>query len=149
MTISLFCLSFTLTFLGDQRFGIGLAILFVCSNVAFFSVGIGPICWVVSSEIFPLRLRAQASGLGAVGSRVSNGVICMSFLTLSRAITVGGTFFLFSVISALSVVFVHTCVPKTKGKSLEQIEMLFQKGSELQVGGEIEMGDAECLVQRQ
>ncbi|TYI64425.1 hypothetical protein E1A91_D09G087700v1 [Gossypium mustelinum] len=81
MTISLFCLSFTLTFLGDQRFGIGLAILFVCSNVAFFSVGIGPICWVVSSEIFPLRLRAQASGLGAVGSRVSSGVICMSFLT--------------------------------------------------------------------
>ncbi|KAG4129304.1 hypothetical protein ERO13_D09G071600v2 [Gossypium hirsutum] len=149
MTISLFCLSFTLTFLGDQRFGIGLAILFVCSNVAFFSVGIGPICWVVSSEIFPLRLRAQASGLGAVGSRVSSGDICMSFLTLSRAITVGGTFFLFSVISALSVVFVHTCVPETKGKSLEQIEMLFQKGSELQVGGEIEMGDAECLVQRQ
>ncbi|KAG8483299.1 hypothetical protein CXB51_022277 [Gossypium anomalum] len=149
MTISLFCLSFTLTFLGDQRFGIGLAILFVCSNVAFFSIGIGPICWVVSSEIFPLRLRAQASGLGAVGSRVSSGVICMSFLTLSRAITVGGTFLVFSVISALSIVFVHTCVPETKGKSLEQIQMLFQKGSGLQVGGEIEMGDAECLVQRQ
>ncbi|KAH1091135.1 hypothetical protein J1N35_018392 [Gossypium stocksii] len=149
MTISLFCLSFTLTFLEDQRFGIGLAILFICLNVAFFSVRIGLICWVVSSKIFPLRLRAQASGLGAVGSRASSGIICMSFLTLSRAITVGGTFFLFSVISALSVLFFHTCVPETKGKSLEQIEMLFQKGRELQVGGEIEMGDAECLVQRQ
>lgn len=145
MTIGLFCLSFTLTFLGDQRFGIRLAILFVCSNVAFFSVGIGPICWVVPSEIFPLRLQAQASGLGAVGSRVSSGVICMSFLTLSRAITTGGMFFVFSVISIASVVFVRTCVPETKGKSLEQIEMLFQNGS----GGEIEMGEAECLVQKQ
>ncbi|XWS19567.1 hypothetical protein CRYUN_Cryun31cG0026600 [Craigia yunnanensis] len=147
MTFSLFCLSFTLTFFGDGQFGIGLAILFVCANVAFFSVGIGPICWVLSSEIFPLRLRAQASGLGAVGSRVSSGLICMSFLSISRAITVGGTFFIFFMTSALSIAFVHTCVPETKGKSLEQIEMLFQNEGEWQ-GGEVEMGDAERLVQK-
>ncbi|XVF27673.1 hypothetical protein REPUB_Repub14bG0129000 [Reevesia pubescens] len=53
----------------DHR--IGWAILFVFANVAFFSVGIGPVCWVLSSEIFPLRLRAQASDLGAVGSSVT------------------------------------------------------------------------------
>ncbi|KAL7081152.1 hypothetical protein ACP275_14G021300 [Erythranthe tilingii] len=34
--------------------GIMLAVLFVCGNVAFFSIGIGPVCWVVSSDIFPL-----------------------------------------------------------------------------------------------
>lgn len=147
MTFSLFCLSFTLTFFGDGEFAIGLAILFVCTNVAFFSVGIGPICWVLSSEIFPLRLRAQASGLGAVGSRVSSGLICMSFLSISRAITVGGTFFVFFVISALSVAFVHKCVPETKGKSLEQIEMLFQNDGEWK-RGEVEMADAERLVQK-
>ena len=147
MTFSLFCLSFTLTFFGDGQFGIELAILFVCANVAFFSVGIGPICWVLSSETFSLRPRAQASGLGAVGSRVSNGLICMSFLSMSRTITVGGTLFVFFMISALSVAFVHTCVPETKGKSLEQIEMLFQNEEEWQ-GGEVEMGDAERLVQK-
>ncbi|KAE8690483.1 putative polyol transporter 4 [Hibiscus syriacus] len=147
MTFSLFCLSFTLTFFKDERLRTGMAIIFVCMNMAFFSVGLGPICWVVSSEIFPLRLRAQASGLGAVGSRVSSGLICMSFLSVSRAITVGGTFFIFSVISALAVAFVHLCVPETKGKSLEEIEMLFQDGSELQ-GSEIEMGNAQLLMQR-
>ncbi|XVF87522.1 hypothetical protein PTKIN_Ptkin18bG0126800 [Pterospermum kingtungense] len=148
MTLSLFCLSFTLTFLGDRQLGIGLTILFVCATVAFFSVGIGPVCWVLSSEIFPLRLRAQASSIGAVGNRVSSGIICMSFLSMSRAITVGGTFFVFFMISALSVAFVYACVPETKGKSLEQIEMLFQNESGLQ-GGEVEMGDAERLVQIQ
>ncbi|KAG5246927.1 polyol transporter [Salix suchowensis] len=150
MTVSLLSLSLTLSFMSDEKFGIELALLSVCANVAFFSVGIGPVCWVLSSEIFPQRLRAQASALGAVGSRVSSGAVSMSFLSVSAAITVGGTFFVFSVISALSVAFVHTCVPETKGKSLEQIEMMFQNGGELQ-SGEVELGDVEVqrLVQKE
>lgn len=126
MTVCLFTLGLTLSTVGNNDFGIVLAILCVCGNVAFFSVGIGPICWVVSSEIFPLKLRAQASAIGSVGSRVSSGLIAMSFLSVSHAITVGGTFVVFAAISALSVAFVHKYVPETKGKSLEQIEMLFQ-----------------------
>lgn len=83
MTTCLFGLGLTLSLLGNGPLGIKLAILSVCGNVAFFSVGIGPICWVLSSEIFPLRLRAQASALGAVGSRVSSGtLLCRSFLLL-------------------------------------------------------------------
>jgi sugar porter (SP) family MFS transporter len=150
MTVSLLSLSLTLSFMSDEKFGIELAILSVCANVAFFSVGIGPICWVLSSEIFPQRLRAQASALGAVGSRVSSGAVSMSFLSVSASITVGGTFFVFSLISALSVAFVHTCVPETKGKSLEQIEMMFQDEGELQ-RGEVELGDVEVqrLVQKE
>ncbi|KAL6201151.1 hypothetical protein ACLB2K_024866 [Fragaria x ananassa] len=148
MTTCLLGLSLALAFLGNGKLGIGSAILAVCGNVAFFSVGIGPVCWVLSSEIFPLRLRAQASALGAVGSRVSSGVITMSFLSVSRAITVAGTFFVFAVISALSVAFVHTCVPETKGKSLEEIEMVFHHEGEWQ-GSEVEMGDAQRLMQKE
>lgn len=148
MTTCLLGLSLTLAFLGNGKIGIGLAILAVCGNVAFFSIGIGPICWVVSSEIFPLRLRAQASALGAVGSRVSSGAVAMSFLTVSHAITVAGTFFVFAVISAFSIAFVYKCVPETKGKSLEQIEMVFQSEGEWN-GHEVEMGDIEQLVQKE
>ena len=113
-------------------------------NFAFLSVGIGPIFWVLTSEIFPLRLRAQASGIGAVGSRVSSGLISMSFLSVTAAITVAGTFFVFAVVSAISVVFVYTCVPETKGKSLEEIELMFE-GDKLQ-GGELELADTARLV---
>ncbi|KAL2493874.1 putative polyol transporter 4 [Forsythia ovata] len=147
MTICLFSLGVTLSLLNEGSVGIALAILFVCGNVAFFSVGIGPVCWVVTSEIFPLKVRAQASALGAVGNRVCSGLIAMSFLSVSRAITVGGTFFIFSVLSALSVAFVYKLVPETKGKSLEQIESMFQNEYEVP-GGELQLGDVEHLVQK-
>lgn len=148
MTICLFSLGLSLSLLGQGQVGIALSILSVCGNVAFFSVGIGPICWVLTSEIFPLRLRSQAAALGAVGNRVCSGVVAMSFLSVSRAISVAGVFFIFSAISALAVLFVYTCVPETKGKSLEQIELLFKDKHEWQVS-EVEMGDAENLVQKE
>ncbi|XP_068336648.1 probable polyol transporter 4 [Pyrus communis] len=147
MTICLFSLAFTLSVLGKGQFGVVMAILLVCGNVAFFSVGIGPVCWVLTSEIFPLRLRAQAAALGAVGNRVCSGLVAMSFLSVSNAISFGGTFFIFSAFSSLSVAFVYTFVPETKGKSLEQIELLFQTEHD-QKGGQVELGDVEHLVQK-
>lgn len=146
MTICLFSIGATLSLLDNNPVGVKLAILLVCANVAFFSVGIGPICWVLSSEVFPLRLRAQASAIGAVGSRVSSGLVAMSFLSVTRAITVGGIFFIFAAISALSVAFVYACVPETKGKSLEEIELLFQNDGQLQ-GSKLELEDVELLAQ--
>ncbi|KAB2609751.1 polyol transporter 4 [Pyrus ussuriensis x Pyrus communis] len=147
MTICLFSLAFTLSVLGKGQFGVVMAILLVCGNVAFFSVGIGPVCWVLTSEIFPLRLRAQAAALGAVGNRVCSGLVAMSFLSVSNAISFGGTFFIFSAFSSLSVAFVYTFVPETKGKSLEQIELLFQTEQDRK-GGQVELGDVEHLVQK-
>ena len=70
----------------------------------------------------------------------------MSFLSVSEAISVAGTFFVFAAISALAIAFVVTLVPETKGKSLEQIEMMFQNEYEIQ-GKEMELGDVEQLVQ--
>jgi MFS family permease len=148
MTICLFTLGLSLSLLGQGQVGVALSILSVCGNVAFFSVGIGPICWVVTSEIFPLRLRAQAAALGAVANRVCSGLVAMSFLSVSDAITMGGSFFTFSAFSALSVLFIYRLVPETRGKSLEQIELLFQSEHEWQ-GREVELGDVEHLVQKE
>lgn len=148
MTTCLFGVGVTLFFLKDSPFGILMSIISVCGNVAFFSVGIGPICWVLTSEIFPLRLRAQASALGAVGNRVCSGLVAMSFLSVARGITVGGAFFIFSVISGFSVAFVYVFVPETKGKSLEQIGILFERGDAKWGGSKVELGDVEHLVQK-
>lgn len=145
MTACLFGLGLTLSLLPNCLVGAKLSLLWICGNAAFFSIGLGPICWVLTSEIFPLRLRAQASALGAVGSRVSSGLVAMSFLSISNVITFGGTFFLFSAISIIAVLFVYFCVPETKGKSLEEIETMFEREGRLQ-GGEVELGDTEHLV---
>ncbi|KAL6844197.1 hypothetical protein ACP4OV_025870 [Aristida adscensionis] len=124
---------------------IGLAILTVCGFVAFFSVGIGPINMVLSSEIFPLRLRAQAVGIGFALNRMTSGAVAMSFLSICRAISVAGAFTAFAAVSALSVVFVHLFVPETSGKTLEQIELLFGGGGDAAALREVELGDGESL----
>ncbi|VAH34304.1 unnamed protein product [Triticum turgidum subsp. durum] len=153
MTVCLFALGTALTLrkhaegLISPNLGIDMAIFAVCGNVAFFSIGMGPICWVLSSEIFPIRLRAQASALGQVGGRVGSGLVSMSFLSMARAISVGGMFFVFAAISTVSVVFVYFCVPETKGKTLEQIEIMFEGGKEWKGGGEVELEDTQHLIQ--
>lgn len=153
MTVCLFALGIALTLrkhavgLISPNLGIDMAIFAVCGTVAFFSIGMGPICWVLSSEIFPIRLRAQASALGQVGGRVGSGLVSMSFLSMARAISVGGMFFVFAAISTVSVVFVYFCVPETKGKTLEQIEIMFEGGKEWKGGGEVELEDTQHLIQ--
>nr|ACF82595.1 unknown [Zea mays] len=69
----------------------------------------------------------------------------MSFLSMARAISVAGMFFVFAAISTISVLFVYFCVPETKGKTLEQIEMMFESGDEWG-GGEIELEDTQHLI---
>ncbi|CAD6259043.1 unnamed protein product [Miscanthus lutarioriparius] len=129
---------------------VGLAILTVCGFVAFFSVGMGPINMVLSSEIYPLRLRAQAVAAGFALNRMASGAVAMSFLSICRAVTVAGAFAAFAAVSALSVAFVHLCVPETSGKTLEEIESLFGGGGVSVAhgnggAGEVELGDAERL----
>uniref|UniRef100_A0A803LFX3 Major facilitator superfamily (MFS) profile domain-containing protein n=1 Tax=Chenopodium quinoa TaxID=63459 RepID=A0A803LFX3_CHEQI len=107
ITVFLFCITLSFPFIGKGPVGIALAILFICGGVTFFSVGIGPICWVLTSEIYPLRIRSQAVVVGFPANRVCSGLVSLSFLSLSSAISVPGTFFIFSALLAISGVFVH------------------------------------------
>ncbi|XP_073103271.1 probable polyol transporter 6 [Elaeis guineensis] len=104
-----------------------LSILAVLSFVAFYSVGLGPITWVYSSEIFPLRLRAQGASMGVAVNRVMNGTISMTFISLYNAITIGGAFFMFGGISILAWLFFFFLCPETRGRPLEEMEEVFSK----------------------
>ncbi|XP_038888834.1 polyol transporter 5-like [Benincasa hispida] len=128
--LSLVTLGFGLTVIqqhGDVRltWAVGLCITMVLSDVAFFSIGMGPIAWVYSSEIFPLKLRAQGASVGVIVNRVTSGVITMTFLSLTKAITIGGAFFLYAGIAAISWVFFYVVFPETQGRTLEDMEGLF------------------------
>ncbi|KAJ1694483.1 hypothetical protein LUZ63_011181 [Rhynchospora breviuscula] len=146
MTICLFSLAASLCLLDkgsvSEPAGIAVAMAAVCGNVAFFSVGMGPVTWVVGSEIFPLRVRAQAVALGTVANRVSSGLVAMSFLSICNAISVSGAFFIFGFLSALAVAFMYRFVPETKGKNLEQIEVLFGDDGEWE-RKEMELSDVK------
>ncbi|PRQ23631.1 putative major facilitator, sugar transporter, major facilitator superfamily [Rosa chinensis] len=131
MIASLGCLGFSLTIIehSDEKimWAIVLSISMVLFYVAFFSIGMGPITWVYSSEIFPLKLRAQGCSIGVAVNRVVSGVLSMTFLSLYKAITIGGAFFLFAGIATVGWVFFYTMLPETRGRTLEDMEVLFGK----------------------
>lgn len=132
MILSLTLLAFGLTMI-DQNphtklsWALALSIAMVLFYVAFFSIGLGPITWVYSSEIFPLRLRAQGTSVGVAVNRVVSGIISMTFLSMSKAITIGGGFFLFAGVATVAWVFFFTFLPETQGRNLEDMDALFGK----------------------
>ncbi|XP_047338527.1 polyol transporter 5-like [Impatiens glandulifera] len=106
-------------------FAIVLAIMSVLAYVATFSIGMGPITWVYSSEIFPLRLRAQGTSMGVAVNRLMSGLISMTFLSLGNAITIGGGFYLYMGVAMIGWVFFYTLLPETQGRTLEEMQSLF------------------------
>ncbi|CAL9223474.1 unnamed protein product [Arabidopsis halleri] len=131
MVFALTSLAVSLTMV--QRFGrlawaLSLSIVSTYAFVAFFSIGLGPITWVYSSEIFPLRLRAQGVSICVAVNRIMNATISMSFLSMTKAITTGGVFFVFAGIAVAAWWFFFFMLPETKGLPLEEMEKLFGGG---------------------
>ncbi|CAF2154094.1 polyol transporter 5 [Brassica rapa] len=129
MILSLAALGTSLTIIDHTEkkvtWALVLSITTVMTYVATFSIGAGPITWVYTSEIFPLRLRSQGSSMAVVVNRVTSGVISMTFLLLSEAMTTGGAFYLFGGIATVAWVFFYTFLPETQGRSLEDMDELF------------------------
>jgi sugar porter (SP) family MFS transporter len=128
MTVALLVLGSLFAAFAGAKDDAAVAAVSVAAVVAFvvtFSVGFGPLAWVYSSEILPLRLRGQGAGLGTAMNRIMSGVVTMTFISLYQGITMAGAFYLYAAIAAASFVFVYACLPETRGRSLEDMEELF------------------------
>jgi MFS family permease len=87
-----------------------------------FAIGLGPVFWLLISEIYPVKIRGQAMSVATMANWGSNFVVTISFLTLLSAIGNAGTFFLFAGLSIVAVVYFQRQVPETKNRSLQDIE---------------------------
>ncbi len=95
--------------------------------IASFAISLGPVMWVLFSELFPLSIKAVAiSFVGFVNSMVSAGVQSVFPWELS---TLGSsmTFLIYGVFAVFGLVFILMKVPETKGKSLEELESMLIK----------------------
>jgi len=90
--------------------------------VACFAFSLGPVPWLMMTEVFPLSIRGRAVGLVTMAGWGSNIIISLSFLPLMETIGVSSTFWAYAVISFLGIFFVWRLVPETKGRTLEDIE---------------------------
>jgi SP family arabinose:H+ symporter-like MFS transporter len=90
--------------------------------VACFAISIGPVMWVLFSELFPNRIRGLAiSFVGLVNSGVSF-LVQLLFPWQLANLGNAGTFFIYGVFAAVGLVLVIKLLPETRGKSLEQLE---------------------------
>lgn len=127
MFISLALLSLAFHFQGIgylQWIAVGCMVLFI----ACFAMSLGPIMWLVISEIFPLEIRGLGVSLAISASWLFNWMVSASFLTLVGNFGAGGTFWIYAAFCILGWLFVYFRVPETKGCSLEQIEVNLRAG---------------------
>ena len=128
MTLGLLVLglAFSLPQLSGSLGWIAVASLMV--YVGSFAVGLGPVFWLILSEIYPLRIRGRAMSVGTVTNWGGNLIVAVSFLTLTRVMGKAGTFWLYAGVSIAAWLFAFFLVPETKGKTLEEIEAYMRSG---------------------
>lgn len=106
--------------LGDNLkwIAVGSVVIYIAS----FAMSLGPIAWIMVSEILPLKIRGFAMSLCTVANFAFNFIVVLSFLPLIHSIGEAYTFWIFSGITLLCMFFTYYLVPETKGLSLEEIE---------------------------
>jgi sugar porter (SP) family MFS transporter len=128
MALSLFVLglSFSLTRLSGSLGWIAVGSVMV--YVSSFAVGLGPVFWLILSEIYPLAIRARAMSVGTVVNWSANLVVAVSFLTMTQVLGKPATFWSYGAVSVAAWLFAYFMVPETKGRTLEEIEAHWRAG---------------------
>ena len=103
-------------------------LLFILGYIACFALSVGPVTWVILSEIFPTRIRGRAMAIATVCLWVANYLVSQTFPMMEENNWLlekfhhAFPFWLYGIFCAVLVTFVWRFVPETKGKTLEEIE---------------------------
>ena len=127
--------------MGISLFAMGLAgmyaatgmwiLFFVLGYIACFALSLGPVVWVVLSEIFPTKIRGRAMAMATFCLWLSNSIVSYTFVMMDENLWLvekfnhGFPFFIYGVLCVVTILFVWRFVPETKGKSLEDIEKMW------------------------
>lgn len=127
--------------LGDSIKWITISLVWV--YIAFFAISLGPLGWLIISEIFPLSVRGIGSSIGALSNWLFNGIVAFTFFKIVKALTLPGTaivlkgedlgnpagaFFLYALIGILGLIWGYFYIPETKKVTLEKIEEHWRQG---------------------
>lgn len=111
------------------------AVVFVLGYIASFALSVGPVTWVILSEIFPTKIRGRALSICTFCLWAANWVVSQTFPMMNENAYLvdkfhhAFPFWVYAVLCLVSITFVAVWVPETKGKSLEQIERMWEKNT--------------------
>jgi len=97
-------------------------LIMVVAIIGCFAMSLGPVTWVVLSEIFPNRIRGFAMSIATFALWAACFVLTYTFPLLNKLLNASGTFWLYGLICVFGFFYILKKLPETKGKSLEQIE---------------------------
>ena len=130
MAIALSMLAFVFILGAGSTAGSLVAIGSLMLYVGAFAVSLGPIFWLLNSEIYPLRVRSKAAAVGTMANWFFNFLVSLTFLLLIDVLGNSGTFFFYSAVCVVTFFFCLRLVPETKGKHLEDIQAVFRERAE-------------------
>jgi len=96
--------------------------LFVLLAIATYGLSLAPVTWVLISEIFPNRIRGQASSMAVVSLWGAYFILVLTFPVLAKNLGTHGPFYLYAGICVVGFIFVAMRVKETKGQTLEELE---------------------------
>ena len=99
--------------------------------IASFAIGLGPVFWLLISEIFPLTIRGRAARVATMANWLSNCLVSLTFLSLLNGLGSVSMFLLYAILSLAGLCFCFRFVPETKGVPLERIEQDLRAGRPL------------------
>ena len=116
----------------SQQLGV-LALVSILVFCGAFSLSMGPVVWVMLSEIFPNKIRSMAMAVAVAAQWLFNAIVANTFPLINRSELNGAIFngslpyWLFAVMSVFALIFIVRMIPETKNKSLEEIEKFWEK----------------------
>jgi len=123
------CIGLVIFFAGGRQAG-WLAMVCSFGYISFFSLGLGPIPWLMMGEILPPKIKATGSSLAAACNWTCSFITTETVSSLQKEIHFSGVFAVYGVVLILGGVYVVLRVPETKGKSFAEIEALLSQTNE-------------------
>jgi len=123
-------------------------VISVLVYIAFFAISLGPLGWLMVTEVFPTRVRGLGASIGSLANWGFNTLVVWTFYKMASAIgnakdvvvpegqdlsdicpsCVGSVFWIFAAVALIGIVWGYFYIPETKGVSLEKIEEHWKKG---------------------
>lgn len=102
-------------------------VVLVVLAIGCYAMSLGPVTWVLLSEIFPNKIRGVAMATATFALWVGCFTLTYTFPLLNSALGSSGTFWIYAIICLSGFIFIFRVLPETKNKSLEELENNFIK----------------------